>query len=31
MKAKCVLIAQYVAENFGTQVHVPCYWTLRQV
>ena len=31
MKAKCVLIAQYVAENFGTQVQVPCYWTLRQV
>ena len=31
MKAKCVLIAQYVAEKFGTQVQVPCYWTLRQV
>ena len=31
MKASCVLIAQYVAENFGPQVQVPCYWTLRQV
>ena len=29
MKAKYVLVAQYVAENFGTQVQVPCYWTLR--
>jgi hypothetical protein len=31
MKAKCVLIAQYVAEKFGPQVPVPGYWTLREV
>ena len=31
MKAKCVLIAQYVAEKFGPRVPVPCYWTLREV
>ena len=31
MKARCVLIAQYIAENFGPHVQVPCYWTLREV
>jgi hypothetical protein len=31
MKARCVLIAQYVTEKFGPQVQVPCYWTLREV
>jgi len=31
IKDKCVLIAQYAAENFGPQVQVPCYWTLGEV
>ena len=31
MKARCVLIAQYVTEKFGPQVRVPSYWTLRTV
>jgi transposase InsO family protein len=31
MQARCVLVAQYVAEKFGPQVKVPCYWTLRAV
>jgi len=31
MMDKYVLVAQYVAENFGPQVRVPCYWTVREV
>jgi len=31
MRDKHVLVAQYVAEKFGPQVPVPCYWTLREV
>jgi hypothetical protein len=31
MRARCVQINQYVAETFGPQVHIPCYWTLRAV
>ena len=31
MKAKYVLITQYVSEKFGPEVPVPGYWTLRQV
>ena len=31
MKARCVLIAQYVAEHFGPDAPVPGYWTLREV
>jgi hypothetical protein len=31
MQARCVLVSQYVAEKFGPQVKVPCYWTLRAV
>ena len=30
MKDKCVLVAQYVAEEFGADVPVPGYWTLRK-
>jgi transposase InsO family protein len=31
MQARCVLVAQYVAEKFGSQAEVPSYWTLREV
>ncbi|MGW0194092.1 transposase [Nonomuraea sp. NPDC003201] len=31
MKARCVLIHQYVLEKFGPQIEVPSYWTLRVV
>jgi hypothetical protein len=31
MQARCIQIHQYVAEKFGSQVHVPCYWTLPAV
>ncbi|MCA2220176.1 ATP-binding protein [Nonomuraea aurantiaca] len=31
MKARCVLIHQYVLEKFGPQIDVPSYWTLRAV
>lgn len=30
VKDKCVLVAQYVAEEFGADVPVPGYWTLRK-
>ena len=31
MMDKCVLVAQYVAEQFGPDVPVPGFWTLRDV